>query len=79
MATVSDERLVEGMTDMGADTSRMTIRVYAVDRSGRITREAPPVHVSTNEPPPVLGSPLNWPPCQCARATGLPCPEQGRR
>lgn len=53
----------------------MTLRVYAVDRHGAITAERPRLTVSLSDPPDFLGSPLNWPPCQCARATGRRCPE----
>jgi hypothetical protein len=60
----------------GDSTHRMTLRVYVVDRYGQVTREAPQIRVSEDAPPDALGSPLNWPPCQCRRATGRPCPEQ---
>ena len=56
---------------------RMTLRIYAVDHHGTVTAQRPRITVTTAEPPAFFGSPLNWPPCQCARATGRPCPEGG--
>lgn len=52
------------------------LRIYSVDRYGAVTWERPEVRVTTAEPPDVLGSSLNWPLCECQRATGRPCPEQ---
>lgn len=63
---------VEGVGDVSAH--RVTLRVYAVDRSDIVTWERPEIRVTTAEPPDVLGSSLNWPLCACERATGTPCP-----
>ncbi|GGO91642.1 hypothetical protein GCM10012280_39990 [Wenjunlia tyrosinilytica] len=58
-------------------THRMDLRVYTVDREGRVTREGPSVEVEASDPFSGWGCLSSWPPCQCRRATGRPCPLGG--
>ncbi|GGO95889.1 hypothetical protein [Wenjunlia tyrosinilytica] len=73
-------RLIDRIRGVGGmrRTHTMDLRVYSVNRMGIVTRQGTQIRVRASDPVPLLDSLTKWPPCECERATGRPCPERNR-